>query len=78
MSEHLTEAAIGQIVQTWCSVCKKLTRHRIDRVAVDSHAGKPGPCLEHGPKVNTRGESKKQEATRIKRERQTSTRDLFR
>jgi len=47
MTEHLSESSIGQEVTTWCNKCKRDTRHRVDRVAVGSHAGKPGPCLEH-------------------------------
>jgi len=50
MSEHLPESLIGSEVPAWCKVCKKETRHRVDRVAVGSHAGKAGPCMEHGPK----------------------------
>ena len=50
MSEHLPESLIGSEVLSWCRVCKKETRHRVDRVAVGSHAGKAGPCMEHGPK----------------------------
>jgi hypothetical protein len=50
MSEHLPESLIGTEVQSWCRVCGKQTRHRVDRVAVGSHAGKAGPCLEHGAK----------------------------
>lgn len=47
MSEHLSESAIGTEVTSWCGRCQRLTLHRVDRVAVGSHAGKPGPCLEH-------------------------------
>ena len=47
MSEHLTESAIGEEAPAYCRKCKRITQHRVDRVAVGSHAGKPGPCLEH-------------------------------
>lgn len=47
MSEHSTEASIGEEITTWCTKCKRFTAHRVDRVAVGTHAGKPGPCLEH-------------------------------
>ncbi len=47
MSEHLTESAIGGEVSAYCAKCKRFTAHRVDRVAVGSRAGKPGPCLEH-------------------------------
>jgi ribosomal protein L44E len=47
MSEHLTESTIGGEVTAYCPKCKRPTAHRVDRVAVNSHAGKPGPCLEH-------------------------------
>lgn len=47
MTEHLTESAIGTDVLAWCTKCKNYTLHRVDRVPVGHHAGKPGPCLEH-------------------------------
>ncbi len=50
MSEHLQESLIGSEVLAWCKKCGRETRHRVDRVAVGSHAGKAGPCMEHGPK----------------------------
>ena len=68
MAEHLPEHMIGEIVPAWCGVCQAETKHRVDRVAVGSHAGKLGPCLEHGAKGNERGESKKQERDRERRE----------
>jgi len=51
MSEHLTESLIGSEVPAWCKVCKKETRHPPRRPrSRGSHAGKAGPCMEHGPK----------------------------
>jgi hypothetical protein len=50
VSEHFPENAIGEDCSAWCKVCHRLTRHRLDRVAVNSHASKAGPCLEHGAK----------------------------
>jgi hypothetical protein len=47
MSEHLSESQIGLQTSAWCRKCGRMTLHRIDRVAVGSHAGKPGPCMEH-------------------------------
>ena len=76
-TEHLTAAQEHQIVQTWCNVCKKKTKRIAYRVSVDSRAMKPGPCLEHGPKVNDRGESAKQEKARIKREHDKQNPSLF-
>jgi ribosomal protein L44E len=70
MSEHLQEKHIGTEILAWCRVCGKYTRHRVDRVSVDSHAGKIGACLEHRPKTNTQGESKKQEISRLRREKE--------
>jgi len=40
-------------------------------------AGRRGPCLEHGPKVNARGENKRQEKARHKREERTANPELF-
>ncbi len=51
MSEHFPQNAIGDDSVTWCNTCKRLTRHRLDRVAVTTHAAKAGPCLEHGPRT---------------------------
>ncbi len=70
MSHHFPEHLIGQTALAWCARCSRMTEHRIDRVAVASHAGKVGPCLEHGPKYHL---TKKQIASR-RRERQ---RELF-
>lgn len=68
MTEHLPENMIGERVLGWCDVCRAETKHRVDRVAIGARAGKIGPCLEHGPKVNQRGETKKQERNRELRE----------
>jgi len=67
MSEHYPENAIGQDCVTWCQVCKRFTRHRLDRVAVASHAAKAGPCLEHGARVElTKAQTKRRESQRQK------------
>ncbi len=67
MSEHFPENAIGEDCVTWCNVCKGFTRHRLDRVAVNSHAAKAGPCLEHGPRVElTKTQTKRRESQRQK------------
>jgi len=67
MSEHLTESAIGQTTLAWCPTCARMSKHRVDRVAVGSHAGKPGPCLEHGPKNNlTKDQQQRRERGRQK------------
>jgi ribosomal protein L44E len=60
MSEHLPETLIGQTLLAYCDVCEKNTNHRVDRVAVGSHAGKIGPCLENHVALLT----KRQEKTR--------------
>jgi hypothetical protein len=54
MTEHLSGSAIGSEVTAYCSKCKRDTLHRVDRVAVGSRAGKPGPCLEHDAPWMTR------------------------
>lgn len=77
MSEHLPECLIGTECVAWCDNCANYTMHRIDRVAVGSHAGKIGPCLEHGPKVNAGGENKKQEHQRLARECEEREGNLF-
>jgi hypothetical protein len=48
MPEHFTASQIGLQTSAWCSKCSRMTLHRIDRVATGSHAGKIGPCMEHG------------------------------
>jgi len=50
MSHHFTETAIGLYTLAYCPKCGRMTNHRVDRVAVGSHAGKVGPCMEHGTK----------------------------
>jgi len=44
MSEHLRESMIGELITCWCPICKADTPHRVDRVAIGSHAGKKGQC----------------------------------
>ena len=61
MSEHLTESAIGTEVPAYCAKCKRTTTHRVDRVAVGSHAGKPGPCLEHASQWMTQDQIARRE-----------------
>jgi hypothetical protein len=44
-----------------------MTNHRIDRISVTNHAGKVGPCVEHGAKNNlTQEQKKKREKQRQK------------
>ena len=64
MSEHLTESSIGQEISAWCEHCHRHTRHRVDRVAVGSHAGKPGPCLEHHAPEFTKAQERRLEKKR--------------
>jgi hypothetical protein len=67
MSQHLAEQAIGQTTLAWCPTCSRMTNHRVDRVAVDSHAGKAGPCLEHGPKYElTKDQAERRERAKQK------------
>jgi hypothetical protein len=47
-----------------------MTNHRIDRAAAGSHAGKVGPCIEHGAKHQLTEEQKR------RRERQRQ-KELF-
>jgi hypothetical protein len=58
MPAHFTESQIGLHTLAWCPTYGRLTNHRIDRVAVGSHAGKVGPCTEHGPKHELTQEQK--------------------
>jgi hypothetical protein len=74
MSEHLPAQAIGQEVTAWCAKCCRFTRHDVFRVAVGSHAGKPGPCKEHQPNWL----SKDQQKRRAETETATRNRTLFR
>ncbi len=83
MSEHYTANTLE--VTHWCNVCQRSTRHRVDArdIAITTSpkqlriAGRRGPCLEHGPKVNARGENKRQEKARHKREERTANPELF-
>lgn len=59
MSEHFPENAIGDDCTAWCNKCGRLTRHRLDRVAVTSHASKAGPCLEHGAPALTKAQARR-------------------
>ncbi len=70
MSEHFPEATIGLTTLAWCNVCNRMTSHRIYRVALHAHAGKVGPCLEHGPRVEL---TKKQ----IEQRRRSRQKELF-
>ena len=63
---HFPESAISQHTLAWCPTCGRMTNHRIDRVSVTSHAGKVGPCVEHGAKHNLTHDQK----TRRERQRQ--------
>ena len=42
-----------------------------------AHFGRDAHCLEHGPKVNARGENKKQETARTRREHHQQQAELF-
>ena len=77
MSEHLSRAAAGEEVVAWCRTCARQTRHRADRHAIGSNACRPGPCLEHGPKVDANGLSKAQAKRREQQQRQAQQPDLF-
>ncbi len=77
MAEHFTHAHVGHETTWWCPVCQRETRHRVDAVSTTNPAGHLGPCLEHGPKVNQFGESKRQEKARRAREALTRQCALF-
>jgi sRNA-binding protein len=77
MTEHLTRAHLGHTVQWWCTVCQRETKHRVDAVSTSNPAGHISSCLEHGPKANAQGESKKQETARKQRERREQQAELF-
>jgi hypothetical protein len=75
MSQHYPESLIGETDETWCATCGRMTKHLIVRHS--EHAGRLGHCLEHGPKVNERGESKSQEKRREQREQEEKNPKLF-
>jgi hypothetical protein len=77
VSEHYPRNMIGETVPAFCQVCQRVTDHRVDPVTIEQKAGKLGPCLEHGPKVNERGENKKQARVREDRERAARNPRLF-
>ena len=64
MSEHLMENSISLETLAWCNHCQRSTRHRVDRVAIGAHAGKPGPCLEHHAPEFTRAQERRLEKKR--------------
>jgi hypothetical protein len=66
VSEHLPEHLIGTETQAWCRACNRMTWWTVVRVAVGSHAGKPGHCLEHGPRATLT----KAQAERRRKQRQ--------
>lgn len=70
MSQHFTERQIGLYTLAYCPKCSRMTNHRIDRVAVDSHAGKVGPCMEHGTKwLSAKQQAHAEKANRAARRR---------
>jgi len=77
VTEHLKSSIVGETIQSWCNVCHRQTEDRVYAVSTTNSAGKPGPCLEHGPKVNAQGETKRQELARKKREQDTANPPLF-
>lgn len=54
----------------WCKTCGRTTVHRVNNCRLQH-------CLEHGPKVNERGENKKQQQQREQRERDQQNPKLF-
>lgn len=70
MGEHFTRNTLE--CTAWCNTCQGFTQHRVD-------GGRRGPCLDarHVPKVNARGETKKQERRREEREHQARNPGLF-
>lgn len=77
MAEHLPESLIGEAILARCNVCQRDTKHRVDRLAIDSHAGKIGPCLEHGPKTNASGHTKAQAEKHRRRQEEARQPNLF-
>lgn len=63
MTEHYTAAT--ESVFKFCAKCGKLTKHAVS-------SGRIGRCMEH----EAAGESKKQTAARLKRERAAMQTDL--
>lgn len=54
----------------WCNTCHRTTQHRV-------FDGRLAHCLEHGPKVDAEGLSKKQAAARDRRAREKENPKLF-
>lgn len=54
----------------YCNSCRRITRHAVS-------GGHLRHCLEHSAKVNAKGETKKQEAKRLKLEKEKQNPTLF-
>jgi len=54
----------------WCAHCGRETLHAVS-------GGHQAHCLEHGPKLNARGETKAQQERREKAERDRQNPTLF-
>ena len=68
MSEHWPEKTIGDYISCWCDTCGRHTQRRIDRVSIDSRAGKTGSCTS--PHHDNLTEKQKQHAAEaIRRQR---------
>lgn len=61
MAQHFPENLIGTYTQAWCRKCGRMTNHRIDRVATDSHAGHIGPCMEYATRELTQKQKSQKE-----------------
>lgn len=77
MPSHFTESQIGLYTLAYCRKCGRMSNHRIDRVAVDSHAGKVGPCMEHGTRhLTAKQQAHAEKANRAARRKNLQT-ELF-
>ena len=55
---------------SYCNSCRRITKHAVS-------GGRLAHCLEHGPKVNARGESKAQTKRREATEKAKQNPTLF-
>lgn len=72
MSSFMAQHYQKWVTETYeyCGTCRRQTKHQVSGCRL-------GPCTEHGPKANGRGESKEQERKRLKREHDQQNPTLF-
>ena len=68
MPEHYQKWVFETLA--YCNTCRRITKHAVS-------GGRLAHCLEHGPKVNARGESKVQTRRREAKEKAKQNLTLF-